>query len=169
MDIGKIKENLRKREMLKKASVRDRFEAANRDFDNIVRMILETYAPKKIIQWGSLLHPEQFDAHSDIDIALEGITDAETYFALLGDAMALTRLPLDIVQLPDDLHKGSKFSPNFLKRQDSYSVSWIPAGGLSALIIKVEKLTPWFENQESAPALPELPPSSFSKASRFSL
>lgn len=29
---------------------------------------------------------------ADIDIALEGITDAETYFALLGDAMDLTRL-----------------------------------------------------------------------------
>jgi predicted nucleotidyltransferase len=99
MDIGKIKENLRKREMLKKESLRHRFEAASRDFDKIVRMIIDKYAPKKIIQWGSLLHPEQFDTHSDIDIALEGISDAETYFALLGDAMALTRFHVDIVQL----------------------------------------------------------------------
>ena len=99
MDIGKIKENLRKREMLKKESLRNRFEAASRDFDKIVRMSIDKYAPKKIIQWGSLLHPEQFDTHSDIDIALEGISDAETYFALLGDAMALTRFHLDIVQL----------------------------------------------------------------------
>lgn len=99
MDIGKIKENLRKREMLKKKSLRDRFEEASRDFEKIVRMIIDKYGPKKIVQWGSLLHPDQFDAHSDIDIALEGISDAETYFALIGDAMALTRLPLDIVQL----------------------------------------------------------------------
>ncbi len=98
-DIQKIKENLQKREDAKKQARRERFEAATRDFDAIVRMIIDKYAPEQIVQWGSLLHPEQFDEHSDIDIALKGITDAETYFALLGDAMDLTRFRLDIVQL----------------------------------------------------------------------
>jgi len=42
---------------------------------------------------------QAFDENSDIDIAIEGIIDAEKYFALLGDAMSLTRFPLDIVQL----------------------------------------------------------------------
>ena len=51
------------------------------------------------MQWGSLLDLEQFDENSDIDIAIEGITEAERYFALLGDAMEMTRFPLDIIQL----------------------------------------------------------------------
>lgn len=62
-------------------------------------MIIGKYRPRRIVQWGSLLHSEHFDEHSDIDIATEGILDAETWFALLGDAMELTRFPLDIVQL----------------------------------------------------------------------
>ena len=77
----------------------ERFHAATKDFDRIVRMIVEKYRPRRIVQWGSLLRPDHFDEHSDIDIATEGILDAETWFALLGDAMELTRFPLDIVQL----------------------------------------------------------------------
>jgi len=37
-----------------------------------------------------------YDENSDIDIAVEGIIDAEKYFAMLGDAMSLTRFRLDI-------------------------------------------------------------------------
>jgi predicted nucleotidyltransferase len=98
-DIKKIKENLHKREELKKQARRKRFDAAATDFSAIVQMIISRYSPEKIVQWGSLLNSEQFDENSDIDIAIKGITDAERYFALLGDAMALTRFPLDIVQL----------------------------------------------------------------------
>ncbi len=98
-DIRRIKENLYKREELRKQARLKRFDAASDDFRAIVRMIIAKYSPKKIVQWGSLLHPEQFDENSDIDIAVEGITDAEKYFALLGDAMNLTRFHLDIVQL----------------------------------------------------------------------
>jgi len=97
-DIKKIKENLHKREEIKKQARLKRFDAATNDFRKIVQMIISRYSPEKIVQWGSLLHSEQFDENSDIDIAVGGITDAEKYFALLGDAMALTRFPLDIVQ-----------------------------------------------------------------------
>ena len=62
-------------------------------------MIIGRYSPNRIVQWGSLLNPDQFDESSDIDIAVEGVTDADRYFALLGDAMALTRFRVDIVQL----------------------------------------------------------------------
>ncbi len=99
LNIDKIKENLQKREAIQKEALRGRFNAAAHDFDKIVRMIIHKYSPKKIVQWGSLLHPEKFDENSDIDIAVEGISEAERYFALLGDAMDLTRFSLDIVQL----------------------------------------------------------------------
>ncbi len=99
LDIKKIKKNLHKREEIKKQARLKRFDAATRDFCTIVQMIINRYSPKKIVQWGSLLLSEQFDENSDIDIAIEGILDAARYFALLGDAMELTRFPLDIVQL----------------------------------------------------------------------
>jgi predicted nucleotidyltransferase len=62
-------------------------------------MIASEYRPRRIYQWGSLLHPERFNENSDIDLAVEGIIDAETFFKLLGDAMKLTSFPLDIIQI----------------------------------------------------------------------
>lgn len=99
MDIKAVKNNLLKRKAAKTNARLELCKAAARDFDAIVQMIINRYRPEKIVQWGSLLCPEQFDEHSDIDIAIQGITDPECFFALLGDAMYLTRFPLDIVQL----------------------------------------------------------------------
>ena len=99
LNIKKVKANLYKREKAKKQARLKRFDAATSDFNAIVQMIINQYFPKKIVQWGSLLVPEQFDENSDIDIAIEGISDAAKYFALLGDAMKLTRFSLDIIQL----------------------------------------------------------------------
>ena len=99
MDIKKIKENLYKREEIKKKANLKLFNAATKDFCTIIQMIISKYSPKKIVQWGSLLTSEQFDENSDIDIAIEGILDTSKFFALLGDAMELTCFPLDIVQL----------------------------------------------------------------------
>ena len=98
-DIQKIKENLYKREESRRQARLKRFDAAADDFRAIVRMIIAKYSPKKIVQWGSLLHPEQFDENSDIDIAVEGITDAETYFRMIGEAYEMTDFTLDIVQI----------------------------------------------------------------------
>lgn len=68
------------------------------DSERIIRFIVEKYRPKRIIQWGSLLKPEQFRDYSDIDLALEGIPDAETFFQLTAEIEKLTSFPLDVVQ-----------------------------------------------------------------------
>lgn len=85
------------------------------DASTIVALISRQYQPRRIYQWGSLLRPGAFKPYSDIDIAIEGITDAERFFALLGDAQKLTRFPLDIVQLEtimpeyaDDIRRHGK-------------------------------------------------------------
>ncbi len=75
------------------------WEKARGDCVRIVDMILAKYRPRRLIQWGSLLEAEQFDERSDIDLAVEGITDPAEFFALLGDAMRMTEFRLDIVQM----------------------------------------------------------------------
>jgi len=45
------------------------------------------------------LDRRSFSEISDIDIALGGLPDAETYFAILGEAMRMTSFPLDLVEL----------------------------------------------------------------------
>ena len=73
------------------------FQTATRDCDEIVRMIIEKYHPRRIRQWGSLLHPELFRDYSDIDLAVEGVDDPAAFFEMLGDAERLTEFPLDIL------------------------------------------------------------------------
>ena len=69
------------------------------DVSVIIRMIAQKYGPIRIYQWGSVLRPGGFRDYSDIDIAVEGVTDPEAFFSMLGDAQALTDFPLDLVQI----------------------------------------------------------------------
>ncbi len=85
-----------------------RHQRALNDFQQIVDMIVNKYKPKKIYQWGSLLNKDQFSEISDIDIAVEGMPDAQSYFNMLADAEKLTSFPLDIVEMESihELHKN---------------------------------------------------------------
>ncbi len=69
------------------------------DFDAIVDMIVREALPRRIVQWGSLLRPERFRPYSDIDVALEGVSDPALLSRICGLAEELTRFPVDIVQL----------------------------------------------------------------------
>jgi predicted nucleotidyltransferase len=85
------------------------FRKATSDCKQIVDMIIEKYNPVRIYQWGSLLDEKSFDENSDIDIAVEGLGSAEVYFALLGDAIALTTFSLDLIEMEkiDPIDRGT--------------------------------------------------------------
>lgn len=76
-----------------------KYQVAQTDFQRIVRLIIEKYQPRRIYQWGSLLHKENFSEISDIDIAIEGLNSAEKFFQLLDEAGELTSFPIDIVEV----------------------------------------------------------------------
>lgn len=99
VDIKKARKNLNKAYEARKKRNLDRYNSAAADCRAVVDMIVAKYHPSRIIQWGSLLRPDRFKEYSDIDLAVEGIADAEVFFGLVGDAMRLTRFPLDIVQM----------------------------------------------------------------------
>ena len=99
IDIVKARKTLELKLEKERSLALNRYNQAVLDADAIIQCIKTEYAPQKIYQWGSLLHPERFHEYSDIDIAIEGITDAETYFRLLADAMKHTHIALDIVQI----------------------------------------------------------------------
>jgi hypothetical protein len=99
VDPTTARKNINRRYEAKNRRSIELFNEATKDAVAIRRLIESKYRPQRIYQWGSLLHPERFDENSDIDFAVEGITAPETFFNMLGDAMKLTRLPLDIVQI----------------------------------------------------------------------
>ncbi len=106
-DIEAAKNFQKARIQKKKKLLDERFKRALKDFDQITEMIIRKYNPKKIYQWGSLIDSTKFSEISDIDIALEGINDAESFFNLVSDAEKLSDFPLDIIQLEEThtLHK----------------------------------------------------------------
>ena len=99
IDISQAREHIRRRWEKEQGARNLRFTEAWRDFRAIVGLLVSKYRPSRIYQWGSLLDPRTFSEISDIDIAIEGITEAVTFFALYGEADRLTRFPLDLVEL----------------------------------------------------------------------
>ncbi len=99
IDLDVVRGFLRNRELERSRSLDERFVQASSDFSRIVDMIIEKFNPGRIYQWGSLLDRERFSEISDIDIAVEGLSGPQEFFALLGDALPLTDFPLDIVEI----------------------------------------------------------------------
>jgi hypothetical protein len=62
---------LKRREAAWHRELDARFDAAWADFDRIVEMIVQEFAPLRVWQWGSLLDRRRFSARSDVDIAVE--------------------------------------------------------------------------------------------------
>jgi predicted nucleotidyltransferase len=99
VDIQHARQFLAERERRRQRELDRRFERAWTGFRAILHLLVSTYRPARIYQWGSLLDRSRFAEYSDIDLAVEGIPDAATFFALYADADRLTSLPLDLVQM----------------------------------------------------------------------
>ncbi|MBN2542150.1 nucleotidyltransferase domain-containing protein [bacterium] len=98
-NIEKARQKIRDKQRQEKEKRQKLLKKALADFDNIIKMLIEKYNPKRIYQWGSLLNTSNFSEISDIDIAVEGIKSAEEYFNMLGDAMELTNFPVHLEEL----------------------------------------------------------------------
>lgn len=72
---------------------------ANEDARRIITFLIERYRPTRVYQWGSLLKPGEFREWSDIDIALEGLTDPLDGLRAADDAASMTDFPVDLVEL----------------------------------------------------------------------
>jgi predicted nucleotidyltransferase len=99
IDLDQALDFLRQKRLTREAKLDRRFEQAWADARAIIELIARKYQPLRIYQWGSLLRREHFSEISDIDIAVEGIAGPERFFALYGEAMDLTGLPLDLVEI----------------------------------------------------------------------
>ena len=97
--IEAARQRLRDRDQARAERYQALWARAESDSKAILEMIVREYQPTRLYQWGSLLRPERFRDYSDIDIAVEGITDAETFFHMLGAAQAMTDFELDLVQI----------------------------------------------------------------------
>jgi predicted nucleotidyltransferase len=99
IDLEAVRATRRRKEERRSAILDARFAQATADLGRIVERIVDRHDPLRIWQWGSLLDRRRFTEISDIDIAVEGVDTPEAWFALLGDVMAISGFPLDLVDL----------------------------------------------------------------------
>ncbi len=86
------------RQARRRAALRRRLQSAQRDAARIIAMIAAHYRPRRIYQWGSLVHTERFAEISDIDIAVEGMNcDERLLAAIRSRAEEMTDLHVDLV------------------------------------------------------------------------
>lgn len=90
---------LRSRDAAQAVDLANRLAQARQEATAVIAMIVSKYAPTRVWQWGSLVHGRGFSTVSDIDIAVEGVTEPARFFAMFGDAEELATLPLDLVQI----------------------------------------------------------------------
>jgi predicted nucleotidyltransferase len=102
-DIETLRTFIRKKRRERNEDLAVRLARARSDFNRIVEMIITEFCPERVYQWGSLIDGKGFSEISDIDIAVEGVTEPERFALLNGKARELTSFPLHIVQL-ETLH-----------------------------------------------------------------
>ena len=86
------------RQTRRRQALRARLQSAQRDAARIIAMIAAECRPRRIHQWGSLIHTERFTDISDIDIAVEGMSCGEQIFAAMhARAERMTDVPVDLV------------------------------------------------------------------------
>jgi len=96
-DYQKARNFLNQKKKEKKERYFKFFEKASDDFQKILNIIVKKYNPDRVYQWGSLLNKNSFRDYSDIDIAVEGVESAETFFNMYKDIESVTDFPVDLV------------------------------------------------------------------------
>ena len=102
-DIEAAKRNYRARILKQREERHDLWAKAREEADRAIEIIVDEYSPMRVIQWGSILRADLFTEVSDIDIAIEGIDDMETWSRLERRLLDIVSFPLDLVRF-DRLH-----------------------------------------------------------------
>jgi predicted nucleotidyltransferase len=98
IDIRAAARTYQQRRKREQAEVQERLRAMQASASTLIAHVRDAYRPVRIYQWGSLTDPRLFSTISDIDIAVEGIEQLETWLQLEKDLFEMTDYPLDLVR-----------------------------------------------------------------------
>ncbi|MFP4562279.1 MAG: nucleotidyltransferase family protein [Spirochaetia bacterium] len=98
-NITQAREHLRKKREKRLHDVHDRLGRALEDRERIINFIIDRYNPKRVYTWGSLENTELFGEHSDIDIAVEGLSGPLEGLHAQSEAEDMSEFSVDLVEL----------------------------------------------------------------------
>ncbi len=99
IDMERARARIETRRREREARLSEREERAHAAVQDILKLLIEKYAPVRVYQWGSLLRPGEFREWSDIDLAVEGLRGPLDGLRAADDASRLTDIPVDLVEL----------------------------------------------------------------------
>jgi len=97
-DMEAARRNYHERTLSRGHRLHKLWQRARDEADRAVEIVVEKYHPSRVVQWGSILRPDLFTEVSDIDLAVEGIDNAETWSRLERDVASEVTFPLDLVR-----------------------------------------------------------------------
>lgn len=99
IDYSPYIEGLKRRETARKALLEKRRQRACVIAKQIAEMLRRDFGATTIYQFGSTLRPSGFHAHSDIDLAADGIASKQ-YFAAVGKALMMSdEFSVDLLEI----------------------------------------------------------------------
>lgn len=115
IDYSPYIKGLKRREAERKVTLEKRRQKAFAFARRIADMLRQDFGATEIYLFGSVLHPDEFHVHSDIDLAADGIVPAR-YLTAVAKALILAE------EFSVDLADISECQPGF---RDSILTRWI--------------------------------------------
>ena len=100
ISISKYRSSWEKQAKRQKAENESLRRAAIEVSHRLKDLLVNGYHVKKVVLYGSILQPEEFNGRSDIDLAVEGLPK-RLYFEALGKLMAASDFEVDLKPLED--------------------------------------------------------------------
>ena len=98
---AKIKEYQQGWKVLEKEEIKDNlncWEKAGKECKKITDLLISKFGAKKIVIIGSITDKNKFRKGSDIDIAVEGLSD-EFYYKAVGTCQSLSEFSVDLIDI----------------------------------------------------------------------
>jgi predicted nucleotidyltransferase len=101
IDYSPYIEGLKRREAERKATLEKRRQKAFAIARRIAGMLRQDFGATKIYLFGSVLHPDEFHVHSDIDLAADGIVPARYLTAVAKALIMAEEFSVDLVDISE--------------------------------------------------------------------
>ncbi|MEM8604931.1 MAG: nucleotidyltransferase domain-containing protein [Cyanobacteria bacterium P01_H01_bin.121] len=86
------------RAVQRKLRLEERRQQALAIADQAAQLLKEQYSVSKVVLFGSVLSPENFNEHSDLDLAVWDLPEAQ-YFEAVGKLLGLSSFAVDLVPM----------------------------------------------------------------------
>lgn len=81
-DLKRYRKSLKNRLAITQSQVSTRFKKADEVASRAAHLLKDEFGVKKVLMFGSLVHPPLFHIHSDVDLAVWGLAGKEYYRAV---------------------------------------------------------------------------------------